>query len=143
MEFFKMSKILFSQIHVPGYMDVSSSNPCTRYMEICFFFKFMYPGTWIWENKILGHFEKKGVGAWRQKKNSVLFHFLPTLKNDLNFLKNIQMKVAPWRFESKLFRRGFTFAVALIQNEKIKVERVSILMGHPVYNFWPQSPERS
>ena len=38
-----------------------------------------------------------------------------------------------WRFGSKLFRRGFTFAVALIQNEKIKVECVSILMGHPVY----------
>ena len=32
-------------------------------------------------------------------------------------------------------RRGFTFAVALIQNEKVRAERVSILKGHPVY--WP------
>ena len=30
-------------------------------------------------------------------------------------------------------RRGFTFAVALIQNEKVRAERVSILKGHPVY----------
>ena len=42
--------------------------------------------------------------------------------------------MATWRFESKLFRRGFTFAVALIQNEKIKVKCVAILMEHPVYN---------
>ena len=41
--------------------------------------------------------------------------------------------MAPWRFGSKFFRTGFTFAVALIQIEKIKVERVSVLMGHPVY----------
>ena len=40
--------------------------------------------------------------------------------------------MAPWRFGSKFFKTGFTFPVALIQNEKIKVEHVSILMGHPV-----------
>ena len=40
--------------------------------------------------------------------------------------------MTPSKFGSKLFRRGFTFAVALIQNEKINVERVAILMGHPV-----------
>ena len=41
--------------------------------------------------------------------------------------------VAPSRFGFKFFKAGFTFAVALILNEKIKVERVFILMGHPVY----------
>ena len=78
--FSKCPKFLFPQIHVPGAWNfVSSSNPCTRvpgYMEFCFLFKFMYPGTWIWENKILGHFEKKGVGAeWSQKKIQFCFAF--------------------------------------------------------------------
>ena len=31
-----------------------------------------------------------------------------------------------------IFKTGFSFPVALIQNEKIKVESISILMGHPV-----------
>ena len=39
------------------------------------FFRFMYPGTWIWENKILRHFWKKGVGAWCQKKFPFRFFF--------------------------------------------------------------------
>ena len=107
----------------------------------------MYLGTWIWRrNKIpctrvhesekpnLGTFWKKGVGGGLEpKKISVLFRFLSTLKNNLIFWKKIKIMVAPWLFESKIFITGFTFAVALIQNEKIKVERVSILMGHPVY----------
>ena len=48
------------------------------------------------------------------------------------FLEKIKIKVAPWRFWSKLFRTGFTFAVTLIQYDKIKVELVRILVGHPV-----------
>ena len=54
-------------------------------------------------------------------------------------------------FGFKLFRGGFTFAVALIQNEKIKNECVATLMGHPVYlirfpkfatfsHFWQKYP---
>ena len=48
------------------------------------------------------------------------------------FLEKIKINVAPWRFWFKLFRTGFTFAVTLIQYEKIKVELVTILVGHPV-----------
>ena len=77
----KCRKILFSPIHVPGYM------------EFCFFFKFMYPGTWIWENKIVGHFDKRG---WHgAKKNCVLFRFLPTLENNLIFWKKSKSRWPP------------------------------------------------
>ena len=62
----------------------------------------MYLGTWIWENKIFGHFEKKGGGGF-----SVLFRFAPTLQTIQFFWKKIKIKVASWRFESKLFRKGF------------------------------------
>ena len=41
--------------------------------------------------------------------------------------------MAPKRFRSKIFRTGFTFAVTLMQYEKIKVELVAILVGHPVH----------
>ena len=73
--FSKCPKILFSQIHVPGYMNLKKKQNS------------MYPGTWIWrrnkipctrvwENKILGHFEEKGVGAeWSQKKFPFCFVF--------------------------------------------------------------------
>ena len=121
--FSKCPKILFSQIHVTGYMDfcfffksmypgtwtfVSSSNPCSGYMEFCFFFKFIYPGTWIWENKILGHFEKKRV-AWRQK-NSFLFRFLPILKNKFFFWKKSKSR---WPFEG--LNLSFSEEVLLLQ----------------------------
>ena len=92
---------------VPGYMNPRKQN--------------------LWK------FWKRGV-AWRQKKFQFLFRFLSTLKINLIFWKNIKIKVAPWRFGSKFFKTGCTFAVALIQNEKIKVERVSILMWHPVHS---------
>ena len=53
-----------TKVHVPGYMDLKKKQNS------------MYPGTWIWENKILGHFEKKGVGAeWSQKKIPFCFVF--------------------------------------------------------------------
>ena len=52
------------------------------------------------------------------KKFPVLFCFLQMLQKYL-----FKKKKNPWRFWSKLFRTGFTFAVTLIQHEKIKVER--------------------
>ena len=50
-------------------------------------------------------------------------------------MKKPKIKVAPSRFGSKLFRRGFTFVVALIQNEKIKVEHVAILITVTAFSW--------
>ena len=126
--FSKCPKILFSQIHVPRYMEfcfffksmypgtwtfVSSSNPCTRvpgYMEFCFFFKIMYPGSWIWENKILGHFDKRG---WHgAKKICILFCFLPTLENNLIFWKKSKSKS---RWPPEGLNLSFSEEVLLLQ----------------------------
>ena len=93
-----------------------------RLIEFCFFFKSMYPGgllfllqihvlgTWIWENKILGDFEKKGVGGVAPKKNSVLFCFLPTLKNNLIFKKKSKSR---WSLEG--LDLSFSKEVLLLQ----------------------------
>ena len=52
-------------------------------------------------------------------------------KNTSNLIF-LGFKVPSESFFQKNFKTGFTFPVALIQNEEIKVEHVSILMGHPV-----------
>ena len=129
--FSKCPKILFSQIHVP------------RYMEFCFFFKSMYPGTWTFvsssnpctvhgilfflqiqmnlRKQNLGTFWKKVVGGGSApKKISVLFRFLPTLKNNLIFWKKSKSRCS-----------------STDKKWENKVERVSILMGHPVYHQKP------
>ena len=68
----------------------------------------------------------------KSRKNTWILHFLSLLsllsrQNGIRIYLYINVTVAHC-----VFRRGFTFAVALILNEKIKVERVAILMGHPV-----------
>ena len=74
-----------------------------------------------------------GHGA---KKNSRFVLFFADVIKIFIFLEKIKIKLAPWRFWSKPFRTCFTFAVTLIQYEKIKVELVTILVGHPVLHIY-------
>ena len=74
---------------------------------------------------------KKGGGGHGAKKNFSFVSFFVDPKS--NFLKKNQNQGGPLKVWIYIFKTGFSFPVALIQNEKIKVERVSILMGHPVY----------
>ena len=91
--------------------------------------------------RLIFRVDKKRKRNW----NFFCLHATPFFQNFQRFcFLGFMYPGTPWRFGSEFFKTGFTFAVALIQNEKIKVERVSILMGHPVDEtiLWPNGAKK-
>ena len=90
--------IFFKSMYPGTWNFVSSSNPCTWVHGILFFLRIHVPGYINLRKQNLGTFWKKG---WHGAKKNT-FIFVSFFLSD--FLKKIKIKVAPWRFESKLFR---------------------------------------
>ena len=115
--FQNVPRFCFLRFMYPGTWNfVSSSNPCTVH-GILFFLQIQMN----LRKQNLGTFWKKVVGGGSApKKISVLFRFLPTLKNNLIFWKKSKSRCS-----------------STDKKWENKVERVSILMGHPVYHQKP------
>ena len=99
--FFGQKSLFFLQIHVPGYM------------EFCFFFKSMYPGTWNFVSSSnpctrVHESEKKKyfliMGGWTGFLFSFFFgNFFQQVKKLLNFWDAVNIKVAKFKLDHLRF----------------------------------------